>query len=416
MPFGVPVVWMDSNWDHPPLFVESADGAHFTDVDGIRYLDLSLGITASSLGHTQPAIVQAVANRMAGGIQFQLPTEDAVAVSEELARRWGLPKWQFQLTSTQAVTEAVRLARVATGREQVLVFDGHYHGHYAELLAVEGADGVEPEYLGVTPRDVERTLVVPWNDLSAVERALGGGEVAALIAEPVLSNEGIVFPQKELHSELRRLTASHETLLVIDETQTLPMAYGGLVREWRLAADMVVLGKSIGGGIPVSALGMTESVATWIEREQTAYEVVGEAVDQVAIGGTMFGNALSMAALRAALFDVWTEETHSYMRRLTAQLAEGMRAAVARHGLDWDVYELGNRAGYRPAAESPTNAADVARLDNIALRNTQRVFMANRGFWEFGWWGAQAISAQTAAEDLDEYLDAFDTFLTELTR
>jgi len=414
MPLGVPLSWMSFLYDHPPIFVDAADGAFFTDVDGHRYLDMSLGITVASTGHTPVPVVRAVTERMTKGIQFVLPTEDAAVVSEELARRWRLPKWQYQLSSTQAVTDGIRLARMRTGRERIVVFEGKYHGHLAELLAVAGDGGTVSEYLGVTGHDTARTTSVPWNDLDAVSRALAAGDVALLIQEPVLTNSGIVFPSDGFHTELRRLTREHGTLLAIDETQTLPMAFGGLVREWGLEPDLVILGKSLGGGVPVAALGMTEEISELIDREHLPYEVSGETVDEPGIGGTLFGNALSMAAARAALLEVWTEETHRRMQELASVLAAGMKSVIRSHGRDWDVYQLGNRAGYRFAPRPPRNNQEAGEFDLPPVRHLQRVFMANRGVWDFGWWGGPAISAQTIAADVDAYLGVFAEFTDEL--
>jgi glutamate-1-semialdehyde aminotransferase len=414
MPLGVPLAWMSFLYDRPLLFVDRADGAYFTDVDGHRYLDLSLGITVASTGHTPEPVVRAVAERMAKGIQFHLPTEDAAIVSEELARRWGLPKWQYQLSSTQANTDAIHLARLLTGRERIVVFEGKYQGHLAELLAVWDEGESVPEYLGITEHDIARTTVVAWNDLDAVAAALAGGDVALLLAEPALTNSGVVFPSEGFHAGLRRLTHEHGTLLAIDETQTLPMAFGGLVREWELEADLVTLGKSLGGGVPVAALGMTDEIAVLIDREYASYEVSGDTVDEPAIGGTLFGNALSLAAARAALLDVWTVETHRRMRELARVLAAGMESAIRSHGRDWDVYQLGNRAGYRFVPVPPRNNQEAGEYDLPPVRHLQRVYMANRGIWEFGWWGPPAISAQTDAADVELYLGLFAEFLDEL--
>jgi glutamate-1-semialdehyde 2,1-aminomutase len=414
MPLGVPLSWMEFLYDHPPIFVHEAEGAHFTDVDGRSYLDMSLGITVASAGHTPQPVIAAVADRMARGIQFNLPTEDAIAVSEELWRRWGLPKWQYQLSSTQANADAVHLARAITGREKIVVFEGKYQGHLAELLAIPEEDRVVPEYLGISEHDIARTVVVPWNDLDRVADALDGEDVALLLAEPALTNSGIVFPADGFHDELRRLTSSHGTLLAVDETQTAPMAFGGLTREWGLAPDLLTLGKSIGAGVPVAALGMTDAVSGAIDRPYTPYEVSGEVVDEPAIGGTMFGNALSMAALRTALIDVWTEEAHARMQQLARSLAGGLETAIRSHGRDWDVYQLGNRAGYRFAPTPPLNNTDAERYDLPAVRHLQRVYLANRGIWDFGWWGGPAISAQTTADDVDVYLRAFAGFVDEL--
>jgi glutamate-1-semialdehyde 2,1-aminomutase len=414
MPLGVPLSWMAFLYDHPPLFVDEAKGAQFTDVDGRRYLDMSLGITVASTGHTAEPVVRAVAERMAKGIQFHLPTEDAIIVSEELARRWGLPKWQYQLSSTQANTDAIHLARLLTGRERVVVFEGKYHGHLAEVLAVWDGGSTAPEYLGVTDHDIARTTVVTWNDSDAVASALASGDVALLLAEPALTNSGIVLPSEGFHAELRRLTREQGTLLAIDETQTLPMFFGGLVREWDLEADLVVLGKSLGGGVPVAAVGMTDEIARLIDREYAPYEVSGEEVDEPAIGGTLFGNALSMAAARATLLEVWTEETHLRMQGLAGALAAGMESVIRSHGRDWGVYQLGNRAGYRFAPTPPRNNQEAGEYDLPPVRHLQRVFMANRGVWDFGWWAGPAISAQTVAEQVDVYLGVFAEFIEEL--
>jgi glutamate-1-semialdehyde aminotransferase len=235
-----------------------------------------------------------------------------------------------------------------------------------------------------------------------------------LLAEPALTNSGIVLPSEGFHAELRRLTREQGTLLAIDETQTLPMFFGGLVREWDLEADLVVLGKSLGGGVPVAAVGMTDEIARLIDREYAPYEVSGEEVDEPAIGGTLFGNALSMAAARATLLEVWTEETHLRMQGLAGALAAGMESVIRSHGRDWGVYQLGNRAGYRFAPTPPRNNQEAGEYDLPPVRHLQRVFMANRGVWDFGWWAGPAISAQTVAEQVDVYLGVFTEFIEEL--
>lgn len=414
MPLGVPMSWMDFLFDHPPMFVDAADGAYFTDVDGHRYLDMYMNITVASAGHTHPAVVAAATEQLRRGVQFGLPTEDAIVVSETLAERWGLPKWQFALSSTQSITDVIRLARIATGRERILTFEGKYHGHLGELLAIESDGGTVPEYLGVTGADIARTDVVGWNDIDGVERSLRGSDIALLIAEPALTNSGVVLPSAPLHAELRRLTRETGTLLLVDETQTLPCAYGGLVRQWGLEPDFVVLGKSLGGGVPTSAYGMSEEIAGLIDRETVPYEVSGEAVDEPAIGGTMFGNALSMAATRAALMEVWTPENHGRTQRLAGRLAEGMRVTFERADVDWDVYQLGNRAGFRFSADQPRNNTEAGERDIPAVRHLQRVYMANRGIWEFGWWCGPVVSVQATEADIDLYLGVFAGFIDEL--
>ncbi len=414
MPLGVPLSWMAFLYDHPPLFVDSADGAMFRDVDGHDYLDVNLGITVASAGHTPAPVIDAVTDRLRRGIQFGLPTEDAIVVSEELARRHGLPCWQYVLSSTQANTEVIRLARMLTGRERVVVFEGKYQGHVGELLAVADGSIVAPEYHGITSVDIARTVVVSWNDLDRVEHVLASGDVAVLLVEPALTNSGIVFPEPGFHKGLRHLTAEHGVVLALDETQTLPMAYGGLMRAWGLEADTITLGKSLGGGIPVAAYGLNEALVGLIDREFAPYDVSGDAVDEPAIGGTLFGSALSLAAVRAALEHVWIEDTYARTNRLAALMADGMRTAIRGHGRDWDVYHLGNRAGYRFSPLPPRNNAEAGERDIPAVRHLQRVYFLNRGIWEFGWWGGPAVSAQTTEPQARFYVEVFGEFLAEL--
>ncbi len=414
MPLGVPLSWMVFLYDHAPVFVERGDGATFVDVDGHEYVDFSLGITVASLGHTPEPVIRAVADRMARGTQFHLPVEDAIVVSEQLARLFGLPKWQFALSSSQAVADTIRLARAVTGRERIVVFEGKYQGHVAELLAVRESGHVRPEYHGISSADVARTIVVDWNDAEAVEEACARGDVAIVLAEPVLTNSGIVFPEDGFHRAVSEATRRHDVVLAIDETQTLPMAYGGLTREWGLEHDAIVLGKSLGGGVPVAAYGMSDRLAGAIDRDYQPYEVSGEAVDEPGIGGTMFGNALSLAAARAALEELWTTETYERMQRLAGGLADTMRRTLRGRGLDWDVYSLGNRAGYRFHPDPPRTNAEAGERDLPAVRHLQRVYFANRGIWDFGWWGGPAISAQTTDEHVRRYADVFAAFVDEL--
>jgi glutamate-1-semialdehyde 2,1-aminomutase len=297
-----------------------------------------------------------------------------------------------------------------------VVFEGKYHGHVAELLAIQDEQGAAiPEYEGIHPADVRRTTIVPWNDLDAVRRELAAADVALVLAEPALTNSGIIFPAPGFHAGLREATAQHGTLLAIDETQTLPFNFGGMTRAWGLDADVVVLGKSLGGGVPVSAYGFGDRIRAWLDREAAPYEVSGAVVDEPAIGGTTFANALSMAAARAALEHVWTPETHARTSTLARHLADGMRASIAGAGLDWDVYTIGNRAGYRPHPVPPLNNMEAGDRDIPALRHAQRAFMANRGVFEFGWWCGPAVSAQATMEDMDHYLAVFAAFVEAIT-
>jgi len=414
MPLGVPVAWMKFLYDHPPMVVAEAEGASFTDLDGRSYLDFNFAITAAFCGHTPEPVIDAVSERIRRGTVFQLPTEDAIWVAEELARRFGVPFWQFTLSASQANAEVIRLARLATGREKVLVFGGKYHGHLDDTLGVLSRGEVQPEYLGISARNLDRTLIVPFNDIESVKAALLSEDVALVLAEPALTNVGIVLPDPNFHAALRELCRATGTLLAIDETQTQACAFGGLTRAWSLDPDVIVLGKSLGGGVPVAAYGMGPVLSELIDRPARAYEVVGEVVDEPAIGGTLFANALSLAACRAALEGVMTEASYKRAVELGGRLADGIDGTIRRAGLAWTTYRLFTRSGYTFAPTLPRNAADSSAADIPSVRHLARVYMVNRGIWEFGWWAGPMVSLATGEEDVDAYLGVFEEFLADL--
>lgn len=297
MPRGIPMSWMTQLFGHPPIFIERGEGAYVVDVDGHRSFDTNIADTSMFCGYSPARVIRAVSERIAAGAQFLMPTEDAVWVAEELARRWPVPKWQFTLSATLANTEAIRVSRHATGRTKLLMFSGKYHGHADEMLVTERDGTLEPEYHGLTSTVTEHTRLVPFNDLEALERALAPGDVACVLTEPALTNVGVIQPDPGFHAELRRLTRDAGTLLVVDETHTLICAPGGLVERWGLDPDIVTLGKSVGGGVAIGAYGMTEPVAAVLEDDTGDYGG-GDFVPKVATGGTLFGNALQMAAAR----------------------------------------------------------------------------------------------------------------------
>ncbi|MEA2275272.1 MAG: glutamate-semialdehyde -aminomutase [Solirubrobacteraceae bacterium] len=409
MPNGVPTSWMATLYEHPPVVVRRGAGAGFTDVDGNAYLDFNLADTSMFTGHGVEAVTRAVAERVAAGVQFLLPTEDAVEVAGELGRRFGLPSWQFTLSATQANTEAIRVARAVTGRSAVLMFDGKYHGHADELLGELGDAGVAPEGLGV-PRDATRHVrLVQYNDLDAVERELARGDVACILAEAAITNTGVILPAEGFHPALQRLASGNGTLLIRDETHTLVAGPGGLTGRWGLESDMVVVGKSISGGVPLGAYGMTAAVAGVLEHGPSASYGEG-----VATGGTLFGNALSLAAARATLTEVLTDDAYEHAASLGARLADGIEAVAAAHELPWRAHRLYNRSGYTHAPELPSNALEARATFDADLFNVQRLYMANRGVWEAIYSAGPACGIQTTDDDVDRYLGLLDGFLRSL--
>ena len=415
MPRGVPMTWMDELYDHPPIWVSHGSGPHFWDVDGHEYVDMYVADMSAFCGHAQPPVVEAVARCMSAGNQFLLPGDDAVPLAEHLAKRYGMPKWQFTLSATQANTEVVRLARAHTGRDVVLVFDGKYHGHLDATLAVVQDGAVVPEYMGL-PRDVTGDVrIVGFNDVVAVERALAGHDVAVVLTEPAMTNAGFLLPDPGFHEALRRLTRDAGTLLAVDETHTLVTSYAGLAQEWGLEPDFLTLGKAIAAGVPLGAYGMTDAVAALLAPPDTANAVSGVSVDEVAVGGTLFANALSLAAGRAALTQVLTPDAFAHTAQLGEQLAEGLRAAIARADLPWSVVQHGSHAAYFFCPQPPRNAAESRDADDPELRALIRVYLANRGVWESGWWLGPTVSVAHTASDVERYLTAFDDFVEVAT-
>jgi glutamate-1-semialdehyde 2,1-aminomutase len=410
MPNGVPMTWMLSLYEHPPVVVDRGSGASFTDVDGNAYLDFNLADTSMFGGHGAEPVARAVADRVAAGSQFLLPTEDAVWVAAELGRRFGLRSWQFTLSATQANTEALRIARAITGRDVVVMFDGKYHGHADELLARVEDGRVLPEGEGLVSDALRHVRIAAYNDLGAVERALARGDVACVLVEAAVTNTGVIMPAEGFHAGLRRAVSDAGVLLVVDETHTLVSAPGGLTARWGLEPDLLVVGKSIANGIPLGAYGMTAEVARVLERDEEAVWSEG-----VATGGTLFANALSLAAARATLSEILTDEAYERANALGGRLADGIEAVAARHDLAWRAHRLFNRSGYTHAPELPTSAAEARATFDLDLYNLQRLWMANRGVWEAIDSAGPACGVRTSEADVDHYLEVLDDFLAVVT-
>ena len=410
MPRGVPVSWMDELYDHPPVWVSHGAGPRFWDLDGHEYVDMYVADMSAFCGHAPAPVVRAVSERMAAGNQFLLPSEDALVVAEALSQRYGMAKWQFTLSATQANAEVVRIARVRTGRGTVVVFDGKYHGHLEPTLAVLQDGRIVPEYTGLPAAVTANVRIVPFNDLDAVERALAPGDVALLMTEPAMTNAGFLLPDPGFHDGLREMTRRHGTLLAIDETHTLVTAYGGLTTEWGLEPDLLTVGKSIAGGVPLGAYGMTDDVAAVLRPPAGGAAVSGIAYDEVATGGTLFANALSMAAARAALTEVLTPEAFTTTATLGEMLATGLRAHIHRAGLPWSVSVHGAHACYFFSPQPPRDARGCRDIDDPGLRALIRLFLANRGVWESGWWLGPTVSVAHTPQDVAAYLAAIGEF------
>ena len=414
MPNGVPMAWFRGSYHHVPPWVAEGKGARFTDVDGHTYSDFNIADMSMFCGYAPEPLVRAVSDRIASGNQFLLPTEDAILVSEELRRRYGLPKWQYTLSASQANTEAIRVARVRTGRDLVLMFDGKYHGHFDDALVQLDQDGnVVPEEGGL-PRDVTRhTKIVAFNDPDALARALQPRDVAIVLTEPALTNNyGLILPDPGFHDALRRITRDTGTVLALDETHTQVVGPGGLTAEWGLDPDVVTAGKSIAGGVPFGAYGMTDDVAAVLTQRKGPD---GERSQPVATGGTLFANALSMAAARATMLEILTPDAYANTRRLGTRLATGMREAVHQAGLPWHVHHMGPRSGYTFRPEPVRNAAEARSCEDQLLSRLIRIWLANRGVWEAIVGAGPVVPVPATDEDVERYLAAWGELVQALT-
>jgi glutamate-1-semialdehyde 2,1-aminomutase len=401
---GVPMAWM-TRWPGSfPIFFDTAHGAHFTDVDGLDYIDFCLGDTGAMTGHGLPQVAEALFTQAMRGITTMLPSVDAAWVGAELARRFGLPVWQMAMTATDANRFVLRFARHLTGRPKVLVFDWCYHGSVDETLATLDANGntvIRPGTLGPAFDPSSTTIVVPFNDLDALEAALATGEVACVLAEPALTNIGIVLPDPDFHRELRRLTRAHDTLLVIDETHTICVGPGGATAAWSLEPDFFVIGKTIGGGMPVAAYGMTAEIAERLE------PIIGSsAVDVSGVGGTLTGNALAIAAVRATLSSALRDEDFAHMVPLATAWTEGVRATIDRHHLPWHVQQLGGRAEYW-FCPPPRDGATAAAAVDEELDAFMHLWAVNRGILLTPFHNMALMSPHHTAADVDAHTEVF---------
>jgi glutamate-1-semialdehyde 2,1-aminomutase len=408
---GVPMNWM-TRWPGPfPIYFAEAEGARIVDVDGNEYADLCLGDTGAMTGHSPPASVAAASERLGRGITTMLPSEDALAVGEEMERRFGLRHWQFTLSATDANRFAIRLARQITGRPKILVFNHCYHGTVDETVASLEDGRVVPRHGNVGPPvDLELTTrVVEFNDTAALERELGAGDVACVLAEPALTNVGIVLPEPGYHDRLREATREAGALLVIDETHTLCCGPGGYTAAEDLEPDMLTIGKPIAGGIPTGAYGMTDEVAS-----RVLDSTIWDAADVGGIGGTLAGNALSLSAVRATLADVLTDEAFERMIALAQRFESAVAEAIAAAGLPWQVTRLGCRAEYMFAPERPRTGAQAAAGFDAELDALMHLYMLNRGVLMTPFHMMALISPATTEAEVDRHTDAFTAAAEEL--
>lgn len=411
----VPMTWMNKWSGGYPLYLAGAHGNRITDIDGNEYVDFALGDTATMAGHSPAATVAAVQDRIgvAGGITTMMPSLDAEWVAAELTRRFGMPLWSFSLSATDANRWALRIARLATGRPKVLAFSYCYHGSVDETFVVLGADGsTQPRGGNVGPavHVSETSRVAEFNDLDSVEVALAHGDVAVLVMEPALTNIGIVLPEPGFLEGVRALCTRYGTLLLIDETHTFSAGPGGCTEAWGLDPDIFVIGKSIGGGIPTGAYGITEEVAALVRAHAEV-----DLVDVGGVGGTLAGNVLSTAAMRATLGDVLTDAAFEHMIALATSFREGVEASLAEFDVPWSIAQLGARAEYRFVSPAPRNGTESAAAHDDDLEEYLHLFMSNRGVLMTPFHNMALMCPTTTQADVDLHTALFRRALADLT-
>ena len=373
---GVPMPWM-KRWAGPfPIIADSAAGGSIVDIDGNTYVDFCLGDTGSMTGHANAPISQAIAHQSQRGFTTMLPSADLSWVANHLSDRFGMSKWQFCLSATDANRFSLRLARQLTGKPKIVVNDWCYHGTVDETLVILDRNGEtvsRPGAIGPQIHPGLTTIAVPFNDLAAMERALAGGEIACVLMEPALTNIGIVLPQEGYLEGVRQLTKKYGVIFILDETHTICAGPQGASRLWGVEPDMLVIGKTIGGGIPVAAYGMSAEISRRVEDLMHGHDL-----DVSGIGGTLSGSALAGAAIRATLTHALRQEDFDIAIPLAMRWSAGVQATIDRHKLPWTVQQLGCRAEYW-FADHPQNGAQAAASVNDSLESFMHLYALNRG-------------------------------------
>ena len=409
--FGVPLHWMN-DWSTPfSLYVAAAQGARFTDADGHDYVDFCLGDTGAMFGHSPKPVADAIARQAQRGYTAMLPSEDGVWVAQELARRFGLPFWQFALSASDANRFAIRWARAITHRSQVLIFNGCYHGTVDDVFVdlEDGQPQTRDSLLGQVYDITQHTRSVEFNDLAALEAALQDGEVACLLAEPAMTNIGMVLPQPGFWQAAQALCQRYGTLLLIDETHTISSGPGGYARAHGLQPDLLVVGKPVAGGVPCAVYGFSEQTARRAEEAKRTAPP-----GHSGIGTTLTANLLAMAAMRANLAEVMTDSAYQYMFGLAERLAAGLRGVIAQHGLPWCVTQIGARTEFQFTATSPQNGSEADKILDSELEHIVHLFLLNRGLLITPFHNMILVCPDTTATDVDRLVAAFGDFVQQV--
>ena len=413
--FGVPLHWM-ADWGTPvPLFVERAQGAHFTDVDGHEYADFCLGDTGAMFGHSPLAVAQRLATAAFTGYTAMLPTADAAIAGKELTERFGLPFWQLATTATDANRFVVRWARAITERKKILVFNGCYHGTIDDVfvdlnpLDPNAPPSTRASLLGQVYDLTQFTDVVVFNDIEAVREKLSSREFACVLTEPALTNCGMVLPADGFLAQVREVCDATDTLLVFDETHTISAGYSGYTGLCDFLPDMLVAGKAIAGGLPCAVYGMSESIA---QRMRTAKEIAPPG--HSGIGTTLSGNMLTMALLATNLTEVATKDAFNQIIVQQCKLSAGLRDIIGRYTLPWSVTQLGARSEFQFCATSPKNGSEAETAMDAELEQAIHLYLLNRGIMITPFHNMTLVCPETSDADIEHFLMAFESCVKEL--
>ncbi|WP_137819132.1 aspartate aminotransferase family protein [Pseudomonas sp. 2FG] len=415
--YGAPLHWMQQWPGLYPIMVADAQGATLTDVDGNNYVDFALGDTGAMFGHAQPAVAAAISHQVRHGSTLMLPTEDSLWVGKELVRRFGLPYWQVTTSATDANRFVLRLCRMISGREKILVFNCNYHGSVDESQVEFDAAGQMIPREGVHANGLKHdatTRLVEFNDLPALEAALAHGDIAAVLTEPFMTNVGMVPPADGFHAGLRELTRRYDVPLVIDETHTISCGPSGYSGEHGLEPDFFVLGKCIAGGIPTAVWGASQAMAERIWQVLPHFQP-GQAINHFGFGGTLAGNALQMAAMRATFGEVMTAANYAHMTALAERLREGVQALIDKHRLPWHVTRIGARVEYLFMTHAPRNGGEAHHARHGLIEAYLHLYLLNRGVLLTPFHNMLLMCPAATAENVDLHNRLLDECLTQVT-
>ncbi|HRX35605.1 MAG TPA: aspartate aminotransferase family protein [Aestuariivirga sp.] len=408
---GVPMHWM-VDWGTPfPLFVSTASGVDVTDADGHTYTDFCLGDTGAMFGHSPAPVVETLQREGANGLTTMMPSADAAIVGSLLEERFGLPYWQVTATASDANRAVIKWCRAITGRNKILVFNHCYHGAVDDTyVTIDGGTAhADPALIGEVRDLTQFTKVVEFNDIPALEAALAGGDVACVLAEPIMTNVGMVLPDEGYHAALREITRRTGTLLILDETHCMSSGPGGYTGEHGLEPDGFVLGKPIAGGIPAAIYGFTADVAarirTFLETRSPGHS---------GIGTTLSGSKIQLALMRTMLETYFTKEAFGPLIALAKRLEKGIADVIIKHGVPWHVVRVGARVEFMCTPKRPRNGGEAAKVIHQPIDEAVHRYLLNRGVIVTPFHNMMLICPSTREAHVGQLIDGLDGCLSEL--